>query len=127
MVVTIFVSNMDRAVKFYSEIMGLEVIFRFGEHWAQLKSADGMTIGLHPASKENPAGVKGSIQLGVSVTESIHKVVDEMKAKGVKFIGPVGEDDQLLFANFEDPDGNPLYLAEMKQKWGNADRKSSAA
>jgi catechol 2,3-dioxygenase-like lactoylglutathione lyase family enzyme len=127
MVVTIFVSNMDRAVKFYSEIMGLEIIFRFGEHWAQLKSADGMTIGLHPASKENPAGVKGSMQLGVSVTEPIQKVVEEMKSKGVKFIGPIRDDDQLLFANFEDPDGNPLYLAEMKHNWGNADKKSSAA
>ena len=125
MVITIFTGNMDRAVKFYTEILGCKLEYRFGDHWAQLKSEDGATIGLHPASPENPAGVKGSIQLGISVKESIRKVVEEMKAKGVKFNGPVGDDKQVLFANFEDPDGNPLYLAEVKQNdWS---QKSSAA
>jgi len=40
-----------------------------------------------------------------------------MTAKGTKFSGPVRDDEQLWLANFEDPDGNLLYLAQAKQKW----------
>jgi len=35
-----------------------------------------------------------------------------------------GDDQQILFADFEDPDGNPLYLAEIKQ--GGWNQQSSA-
>lgn len=116
MIVTIFVSDMDRSVRFYTEVLGCKLQVRYGGEWAQLQSG-GMTIGLHPASKQSPAGVKGSIQLGVQVSEPIHKVVEDMSAKGARFLGPVGDDGQILFAAFEDPDGNPLYLAEVKKNW----------
>src|SRR5579863_1820653 len=114
MIVTIFVSDRDRATRFDTEVLGCKLDFRFGNEWAQLQS-DGTTIGLHPASKESPAGIKGSIQLGILVSQPIQQVADEMKAKGVQFLGPVVDDTQVLAANFEDPDGNPFYLAEMKQ------------
>ena len=115
MVITIFVADMDRAVKFYTEILGCQLQQRYGNHWAELKSDDGATIGLHPASTQNPAGIKGSIQLGLEAKGSIHKQVEEMKSQGVKFVGPIIDDQQVLIANFEDPDGNPLYLAALKQ------------
>jgi catechol 2,3-dioxygenase-like lactoylglutathione lyase family enzyme len=117
LIVTIFVTDMDRAVRFYVEAMDCKIQFHFGNEWAQLKSLDGTTIGLHPASEETPAGVKGSIHLGILVTDSIQKVVEEMKAKGVKFLGPIRDDEQILYAAFEDPDGTPLYLAQPKQAW----------
>jgi catechol 2,3-dioxygenase-like lactoylglutathione lyase family enzyme len=117
MIVTIFVADMDRAVRFYVETLDCKIQFHFGDEWAQLKTLDGITIGLHPASKENPAGVRGSIHLGILVTQSIHKIVEEMKAKGVKFRGPVRDEDQVLLADFEDPDGTPFYLAQPKQAW----------
>lgn len=118
MITTIFVSDMDRAVKFYTDILGCKMEMRFGNEWAQLKSADGgATIGLHPANKDNPAGVRGSIQMGIEIKDSIQKRVDEMAAQGVKFAGPVRDDGQILFANFGDPDGNPFYLAQVKTDW----------
>lgn len=116
MMTTIFVADMDRAVKFYSEVLGCKIEMRFGNEWAQLKT-DGATLGLHPASAENPAGVKGSIQLGIEVEDSIRDRVEQMTSKGVKFTGPVRDDGQILFASFTNPDGNPMYLAQQKGHW----------
>ena len=116
MITTIFVADMDRAVNFYSEVLGCKVEMRFGNEWAQLKT-DGATLGLHPASSENPAGVRGSIHLGIEIKDSIQDRVEVMKGKGVKFAGAVRDDGYILFADFEDPDGNALYLAQSKQQW----------
>jgi predicted enzyme related to lactoylglutathione lyase len=126
MVVTIVVSNMDRAVAFYTDVLNCKIQFRFGNEWAQLRSLDGTSIGLHPASEKNPAGVKGSIQIGISVEDGIERVVEQMKAQGVKFTGPVVDDKEVLLASFEDPDGNPFYLAQPKLKWDNFDLKSNS-
>jgi len=125
MVVTILVSDMDRAVAFYSDVLNCKIQFRFGNEWAQLRTLDGVTIGLHPASAESPAGVKGSIVLGISV-DSIEKTISEMKAKGVKFTSPIRDDKEVLVASFEDPDGNPFYLAQPKQRWGDYGDKATA-
>ncbi len=122
-VVTIFVSNMDRAVQFYTEVLGMKLEYRFGDHWASLKTDDGMTVGLHPASKESPAGRKGSITIGFEVSESIERAVTAMKEKGVKFVGPIVDDKEIKAAHFEDPDGNEMYIVETQKQSTNATRK----
>jgi catechol 2,3-dioxygenase-like lactoylglutathione lyase family enzyme len=45
---TIYVSNMDSAIRFYTEILGLKLTNRFGNHWATVKAGDTLVIGLHP-------------------------------------------------------------------------------
>jgi catechol 2,3-dioxygenase-like lactoylglutathione lyase family enzyme len=125
-VVTIFVSNMDRAVRFYTEVLGMRVEYRFGDQWASLKTDDGMTVGLHPASKESPAGRKGSITIGFEVSESIERAVTAMKDKGVKFVGPIVDDKEIKAAHFEDPDGNEMYIVEAQQQWKQYDKTKAA-
>ena len=51
---TIIVSNMDRAVQFYTEVLGLKLTNRFGDHWATVDAGKGLTIGLHPPSNKYP-------------------------------------------------------------------------
>jgi catechol 2,3-dioxygenase-like lactoylglutathione lyase family enzyme len=110
----IFVSDMDRAVKFYTEVLGMNLEYRFGNHWASLRTGD-LTMGLHPESAENPAGRKGSITIGFRVSEPIEDVVGKLEGKGVKFHGTIIQDrGGLKFIDFEDPDGNRLHLAEVK-------------
>ena len=49
---TVFVSDMDNAVRFYTEVLGLRLTNRFGDHWATVDAGKGLTIGLHPASPQ---------------------------------------------------------------------------
>ena len=113
--VTIGVANMDRAVRFYTETLGLKLAYRFGDHWASVELGKGLTIGLHPASAsgEIPGGRKGSMAIGLELSGSIEDAMKSLEAKGVKFQGPVNEGKSGKFAAFADPDGNSLYLAEL--------------
>ena len=111
---TIYVGDMSAAVRFYTEALGLKLLERYGDHWASIDGGHGLTIGLHPASEQNPAGRVGSITIGFRSSEPIRQAVQTLKARGVVFRGDVVDDTQVLIANFQDPDGNPLYLAEPK-------------
>ena len=113
-VVTLYVSDMDRSVRFYQETLGFTLNERHGNHWASLTGGPGLTIGLHPSTPEVPAGRPGSIALGLYVDGPIADAVQRLTARGVRFTGPVIDDKALSLAFFTDPDGNPLYIAEMK-------------
>jgi len=111
---TVFVSNMDRAVQFYTQVLGLKLTNRFGDHWATVDAGKGLTIGLHPASPKYPApGTKGGIMLGMEVQGAIEKVVDNLSKKGVQFKGSITRDQAGNFVHLEDPDGNDIYLWEV--------------
>src|SRR5262245_52669220 len=114
---TIFVSNMDAAIRFYTEALGLKLLERYGDDWASIDCGQGLTIGLHPGSAQNPAGRAGSMTIGFRSSEGIRDTVAKLKARGVVFRGDVIDDTQLLIANFQDPDGNPFYLAELKAQY----------
>ena len=110
---TIFVTNMDRAVAFYTETLGLRLLSRAGDHWAGIDAGGGLQLGLHPAAQRSPApGTAGSITVGFSVDEPIEQVVAILKQRGVQVDGPSSDAGQLRLAYFADPDGNALYLAE---------------
>jgi catechol 2,3-dioxygenase-like lactoylglutathione lyase family enzyme len=113
---TIFVADMDRAVEFYTGTLGLTLVFRAGNEWAEVRAGDSLVIGLHPATEHGPApGTSGAIRVGLSVESSIDEVVAALQAKGVTFRGPIFRDPKggLAFADFGDPDGNSLYLWQM--------------
>jgi predicted enzyme related to lactoylglutathione lyase len=112
--VTVYVTNMENAVRFYTQVLGLTLRQRFGDHWAEVDAGGGLTIGLHPATKESPAGQRGSISIGFSVDGSIDEVVQTLSARGVRFEGPVIRDKSGEFAGFSDPDGHPCYLYLMR-------------
>jgi predicted enzyme related to lactoylglutathione lyase len=111
---TVFVSNMDRAVQFYTEVLGLKLTNRFGDNWATVEAGKGLTIGLHPASPKYPApGTKGGIMLGMEVDGAIDKVVAALGKKGVQFKDSVIRSEAGNFVHLEDPDGNEMYLWEV--------------
>lgn len=117
--VTIYVENMDRAVKFYTETLGLKLAYRFGDHWASVELGKGLTIGLHPASAQSPRG-QGGMAIGLELAGSIEDAVHRLEAKGVRFGTTVNDAKAGKFAHFQDPDGNLLYLAELN--WGHVNQ-----
>ena len=109
---TVFVSNMDNAVRFYTEVLGLRLSNRFGDQWATVDAGKGLTIGLHPASVKHPApGTKGAVVLGLEIGIPIEKAIAQLTGCGVK-VGGIIRDSTGNFADIEDPDGNQIYLWE---------------
>jgi catechol 2,3-dioxygenase-like lactoylglutathione lyase family enzyme len=110
--VTLLVSDMNRAIKFYAETLGLQLISNYGGEFAVLES-NGLRIGLHPGKK---AGEKlnRDMSLGFQV-EDMSAAKKTLEARGVAFEKRV-QDRGALIENFYDPDGTPLYLIELK--WG---------
>ncbi len=114
---TVFVSNMDASVRFYTEVLGLKLTNRFGNNWATVEAGKSLTIGLHPASPKYPApGTKGAIMLGLEVDEAIERVVALLSEKGVPFQGSIVRDESGNFTHLEDPDGNEIYLWEVHRE-----------
>src|SRR3954462_2223845 len=120
--VTVYVANMDRAVRFYTEVLGLKLAYRFGDHWASVEVGRGVTIGLHPESAESPAGRKGSMTIGLELGGvGIEEAMRRLEAKGVQFLGAMIDSGKAgKFVSLQDPDGNSLYLAEMN--WTHVDQ-----
>lgn len=113
---TIFVSSMDQSVQFYTEVLGLKLEYRAGDHWASIDAGDGLKLGLHPSSPSAAApGTKGSIQIGLMVTETLEKVIAAISSRGGIFKGEIHDDDAVRIAFIDDPDGNELYLCELKK------------
>jgi catechol 2,3-dioxygenase-like lactoylglutathione lyase family enzyme len=117
--ITVYVSDMDTSVRFYTEQLGLKLVYRFGDKWASIHAGKGLTIGLHPASPRMPAGRPGSMAIGLELDGKIDDAVRRLQEKGVQFDGPMNRGEAGNFAAFHDPDGNQLYLAELNMRHVN--------
>jgi lactoylglutathione lyase len=95
-----FVADMDRAVKFYQDVLGLPVKFQ-SPGWSEFATGE-TTLALHPASAKNPAG---KVELGFTVSD-IQEFYREMTAKGVQFpMPPTKQDFGGVLAQFVDSEG----------------------
>jgi lactoylglutathione lyase len=95
-----FVADMNRAVKFYRDVIGLALKFE-SPGWSEFVTGE-TTFALHPASPQNPAG---KVELGFNVTD-LQKFYDDMRAKGVNFpMPPKKQDFGGTLAQFEDSEG----------------------
>lgn len=107
----VYVSSMDNAVRFYTEVLGLKLTNRFGDNFATVE-AGRLVIALHPQTPNTPAppGTKGSMALGLAVDEPIDRVVARLTERGVRITGDSDRSKSNAVVEFEDPDGNDLYL-----------------
>jgi predicted enzyme related to lactoylglutathione lyase len=104
-----WVSDMDRAVSFYRDRLGLELRMRHESTWAEFE-AGGIRIGLHGAGGEHPTPHGGT---AVFLVEDLDLARAWLEERGVVFDAHLGEVPGLArYASFEDPDGNSMQLIE---------------
>jgi lactoylglutathione lyase len=102
-----FVAGMDKAVKFYRDVLGLSLKFQ-SPGWSEFSTGE-TSLSLHPASEKNSAG---SIELGFSVA-NLGKFHQEMSDKGVRFsMPPTKQDYGGMLAQFLDSEGRTCSVAE---------------
>ena len=112
--VTVMVSDLTKAVDFYTKTLGLKLALLAKGHWATI-AAPGLTIGLHPSSEHGPQpGNSESLSIGLEV-DDLSKAMEELKKKGIEF-GYVLDDKEVKVVFFKDQDNNPLYLAQVIKK-----------
>jgi catechol 2,3-dioxygenase-like lactoylglutathione lyase family enzyme len=104
---TIMVSDFNRAVQFYTETLGLQLKARYGDEWAEVQ-APGLAIGLHPGRRGGAGSGGGELSIGLEV-EDLEAAMATLEARGVQFQGIRG-DGAFCLAHFADPDGTALYL-----------------
>lgn len=101
-----FVANMDRAVKFYRDMLGLQLKFE-SPGWSEFSTGE-TTLGLHPASEKNPAG---KVELGFNVPD-IQQFHAEMTSRGVQFcMPPTKQDFGGVLAQFVDSEGAHISVS----------------
>lgn len=114
--VYMYVADMERAIRFYGDLLGLKVTSNDG-HWAAL-DVGGVRMGLHstggvpvPTVPRDPAGAKAGATLTLR-SNNIDEDVDRLKIVGVRFLGSISRADWGAVIAFEDPDGNVVKLMQ---------------
>jgi predicted enzyme related to lactoylglutathione lyase len=103
------VGDMERALRFYGDTLGLTVKENHGE-WAELE-LDGLTIGLNARESETPGGEGGAV-LAFRARQPLEDAVRELEGQGVEVVDGIAERSWGRVAAFKDPDGNSLELFE---------------
>src|SRR5476649_2926529 len=103
------VSDLDAAIKFYTEKLGFELAFVNGKFFA-IVSRDGVEIGLTPADCHKGIPGKGSVYLKVSGVDAIYA---DILAKEIPALHPLKvENYGMKEFMIADQDGNTVNYGE---------------
>ena len=109
----ISVKNVSQAIKFYTDVVGLELKEyqkEFG--WAELKGKDGYTLGIGQENSEDPIKAGANAVLTVSV-DDIEAAKTHYSKSGARLIGETIEvPGHVKLQTFIDNDGNTLQLVQ---------------
>jgi predicted enzyme related to lactoylglutathione lyase len=98
--------DMDRAVAFYRDVLGLKLSFQDGSKWAQMKAGD---VNFSLASLEEAAeGAQGATV--IFEVDDIDAAVAALEAGGGAVLGHRDMGDHGRALTFRDPDGNLVQL-----------------
>ena len=110
--INLVVRDMDAAVAFYTDVVGLTLIRRTGDGWAEFDSGTPVRLALHGAihGSEPPPPGGAAVVFRVEDLDGSRRALE---ARGAPFDEHVGEVEGFArFATFRDPDGNAIQLIE---------------
>jgi catechol 2,3-dioxygenase-like lactoylglutathione lyase family enzyme len=101
--------DMDAAVSFYRDVLGLSLVRREGDAWAEF-DAGPVRFALHGRVGDQPAVAGGT---AVFEVDDLDKARWSLGERGVAFDERDGEvEGYVRFASFRDPDGNVVQIIE---------------
>jgi predicted enzyme related to lactoylglutathione lyase len=100
------VDDMDRAVKFYGDTLGLPVT-QHDQDWSEVE-VDGIKIGLN--AREEPGDGDGGALIALRPDGELEDEKQRLEGQGVRFTGDISEHPWGRIVPFADPDGNDLQL-----------------
>ena len=100
-----FVADMDAAIAFHRDRLGLPVKFAT-PFWTEIATGD-TTLALHPASPENPAG---SVQVGFGV-DDVDAFYAAQSSAGLEFISPPAMLHGVKIAALRDCEGTEIRVS----------------
>jgi CreA protein len=108
--VYVWVADLDAAVTFYGEVLGLELVRREGQEWAEFEAGP-IRLALHGTEAPETGGSGGAT--AVFRVDDLDAARWQLVERGAAFDEHEGEVPGLArFATFRDPDGNALQLIE---------------
>lgn len=111
--VILLVSNMEKSVKFYRDILGLPIKTK-SKDWTEFFNND-TVMALHPAKKKSNIKTDSGMLVGFEVGD-LEATVKKLKEKKVKFFKKPKEEPFGKHAIVQDPDGHLISIAEIKEK-----------
>lgn len=106
--INVMVTDMDKAIVFYTQKLGLKLLNHYGPYYAEIQAPD-LLIGLHPKSDKIVVGNNMSIGFGV---KEFDLAVEQLRAKGITI--KIENEGYIRLAYFNDLDNNSLFIAENK-------------
>jgi CreA protein len=110
LVISVNVSNFDKAVEWYREALGFEVVYKLEQYgWGEMRTPwGGVFIGLGQSEELKHGGTVPTFGVKDIVAARAH-----LESVGTKFDGETQEIEGMVkLATFYDPDGNAWMLAE---------------
>jgi predicted enzyme related to lactoylglutathione lyase len=105
---TVLVQDMDRALRFYRDTLGLTVVME-QEDWALFQEGVGLMLSPEPLPQDNLS--LNAVMISLTV-EDVHAAYHELTGMGVPFfVGPTDVGGAIV-ASFRDSEGNILQMIQ---------------
>ncbi|EXG81484.1 VOC family protein [Cryptosporangium arvum] len=101
------VDDMERAVGFYRDVLGLELTDQQPQ-WSEL-DAGGLRIGLNAREGVSQHADGGAV-ISFRPDDDLESEVDRLRGAGVRFTGDISDHEWGRIVPFKDSEGNDLQL-----------------
>ncbi|MDD3607201.1 MAG: VOC family protein [Candidatus Moranbacteria bacterium] len=113
------VLDMDRAIKFYEELLEMKITHREEDTWADFDMGGGVYFGLINPKYVAKERIIGNNTMPVFSTDNVDEAYEKVKAMGVEIISPLETLDYTDYFyrvfNCKDTEGNLIEIAQYKR------------